>query len=420
MYFSMFFQGALGIILAHVMGPKLLGLYAITLTAVGTVSLLLDVGQGYSVLTLLSEAYGKKDREEVRRVLRYYIQITLRWVMPMTVVLIIVVPFIAHLLLPKNTNSAFLVQIGLLPLLFSPFNDGVQLSLQCARRITSLAKTDVIYAFLDFLFPLTFIAISPTVTALLLGRLTAMIAKTMLSLTLWRRFFRNDPLMPTFRELRKPVSGSAKPLLSLGIWIALSRQSGKIIGYLPIYLLTAFATPTAVGQYNYLMSYLSFGSNFSGSINRLLGSILPAIYSSNPKGFRRAFWKANIGNMCVTLVIALPLLILGNHGLTFLYGKAFAVPSIVFLLLGITAFDDIVSGFGSYYRIHHALALSMLAQTISACVGLAVWSLTFRSLNPLVAIAVFGLASSITSKIGHVINFLYLEHRSAAAQLCAS
>ena len=58
------------IIIARLMGPRLLGLYALTFTIIGTVGMLTDLGQNYSVTTLLPEAYGRKSPEEVAGVMR--------------------------------------------------------------------------------------------------------------------------------------------------------------------------------------------------------------------------------------------------------------------------------------------------------------------------------------------------------------
>lgn len=408
-FVTMGLQFVLSIALARLLGVTSFGLYTLILTAVTTLSVVLDAGEGYSMLTLFSEAYGRKSRQELTSVLKYYVVITLRWTTPVVVVLICATPFFIPLVY-KTAAISLWVQIGLFTLLFTPIHELTQLTLQGVRNIRALTVTDILFGFLDGAIPLLFLTISPTITSVMLGRLASAVFKAATCLWFWRTHLGPDPLLPTFRELmrakRPPFS-----MFKLGFWIAANKQSSKVIGYVPYYLLGLAGLPQVVGQYKSFSSYLSISGLFSGTVSRLLGSVLPQVYSRSHSAFNDSFWKGNIGNMLVTVVILLPLLLLGNTGLTFLYGPEYAVPPMAFALIFLTCFDGITVGFGSYYRIHNAIHLAILNQVGSLLVGLLAWWLVPTD-HPLVSVVLLTVVSSTFSKCMHFLCFRWIERHS--------
>lgn len=408
-FVTMGLQFVLSIAVARLFGASSLGLYTLILTAVTTLSVVLDAGQGYSMLTLFSEAYGKQDRKKLTAVLRYYLLVTVRWTLPLIVILIVASPFVIPLIYKTQAISLW-VQLGLATLLFTPFQELTQLTLQGVRNIKALTTTDILFGLLDGIVPLAFVVVAPTITSVMTGRLVAAVMKASVCLFFWRRHLRSEPLLPSLRELRASKAKTSS-LFRLGFWIAANKQSSKLIGYVPYYLLGLAGLPLAAGQYRSLSSYLNISGLFSGTVSRLLGSVLPNVYTRNNEKFRESFWKGNIGNMLTTLVLLLPLLLLGNAGLTFLYGPEYAVPTVIFPLLLLTGFDGITVGFGSYYRIHNAIHLAMLNQLASLVAGLLAWWL-IPTPHPLVSITLFTVAGSLVSKLGHWINFRIIEKRS--------
>ncbi|MBU0975409.1 oligosaccharide flippase family protein [Patescibacteria group bacterium] len=393
------------IILARLLGPRAVGLYALTFTIMGTVGILLDLGQNYSLITLLPAAYTQKNKESVRDSMSYFLSISLLWVLPVALLMIIATPWLINQFYPEH-EIALLVQTAFITLLFLPFHDFFRLILQSTRRIKKLVAIDIIFDSLDMVLPLLMLIWQQTVFALVLGRVMAAFIKSAISFLLWKRYFNEDDLIASLSTMLRYINlKSIAKGLNLGLWISADKHIYRIMNSIPTYLLGIYGSVTEIGKYKYLMSYLGIANLFSGNVNKLLNTVLPSIHAKNIDKFHSSFWKGSIGNGIISSAILIPLIILGNNGISFLYGNEFVVPYIVFPMLLVLALDSLTVGFGTYYRIHNALHLAIISQIVSAAVGLLVWIMTNQSLPMFIAVILYYVSYSLTSKVIHIINF---------------
>jgi len=414
-WLTMIMQFASSIVLARVLGARAVGLYALTFTIVGTVGMLTDLGQNYSVTTLLPEAYGKRSKQEVEEVIAYFVRIALWWVFPITILLVVCTPWLIERFYPGN-DIVILVRLALVTLLFLPAHDLVTLALQGARKIPALMRTELLYNILDLGLPLAMLFWERSVTALVLGRLIAAATKAGISLLLWRGNLRTDPLMPSLRVVLRSLPSIPKRRgLSLGLWIAADKQMSKLANYIPNYLLALFGSATTVGQYRYMLAYLQLSLMFSTNVGRMMGSVLPFLHITNAQRMRKAFWKGSIGNLIITYTLLIPLVMLGNRGLVFLYGTEFAVPSVIFPLMLIIGLDAITVGFSSIYRIHRALYLTIWLQFASVGSGLLVWWFAQPRVGAFIATVLYLVAASLVSKLCHAVNFHIIRSKEEPA-----
>jgi len=65
------------IILARLLQPESYGVYGLIFAFVGLVGIFMNWGGVFASLTLLSGAYAKKDKQEVKNILTYFVKITL-------------------------------------------------------------------------------------------------------------------------------------------------------------------------------------------------------------------------------------------------------------------------------------------------------------------------------------------------------
>ena len=345
--------------------------------------------------------------------MRYFLRVALLWVYPVTLLLLLATPFVIRFFSPDN-DIAFWVQLGLLTLFCLPIHDLLSLTLQSARKIVPLTVVDIVWNTLDIGLPLLLLLWERSVTALVLGRVASAAAKAALSPLLWRLYLKGDPMLPSISSLRGSTSSMHRGL-TLGLWIAADKQVGKLSGYVPTYLLGLLGSATAIGQFRVLISYINIAFMFSSNVGRLMSSVLPYLYAKNTKNMTRAFWKGNIANMLLTFVILVPLMLLGNTGLTFLYGPAFALPKAAYLLMLIAGIDGITVGFGSYYRIHHALAFAITSQVFAVICGVIVWLCTFRSVPAIIAVVLYHVTNTLSSKVSHFINMWIIAARDRRA-----
>ncbi len=412
MWFTTVLQAAVGIITARLLGVEQYGLFALVLTAVTTIGALTNVGQSFSTLTLLAEGYTRQSRAEVDRALAHYMQCCCYWMLPLTIG-----GGIVTLFFPVSATTQWWIILGLLTLPPAIITDLMSIIFQGTRRIKTLAQMESVFAVADVVFPLAALCISPTVTALLCGRLISAFVRAGIALLFWQRNLQDDPHLPGLAIRRwlfqTPFQREA---LKLSGWIAADVQVDRIFRQLPYYLLGLAGLPAAVGQFRALMSYIDLSNTLSGSAGRLLGSVLPSLYVKDEKAFEKSFWKANLMNLLLTGSILLVLLAFGNSAFTFIYGPEFAVPPVAFLLLVPLALNGITVGFGTYYRVHRALPLVIWGQAVSAVASLSAWFLFRDTLSPLVDTLLAYAVANLVSKLCHAVNFTIVKRRVARAK----
>lgn len=411
-FVTMGFQAVASIIIARVLGPQQLGLYAITLAIVATVGLLTNLGQNKGLVTLLSEAYGKESKEGVLKALTYHVQVTLWWTVPMIILCLLATPIILHIFYPEHPIGLWVI-LGLCTLFALPAYDLFTVTLQSRRDIKKLTVVELVFAILEAGLPLLLLFLWEfSVTALMTGRLISAIGKGGCSLAWWRWLLKHDSLLPRARELIKAaMTRLHRKEIKLGLWIAADSHINTLTVQTPIYLLGIFGSAAMVGQYRVLMSYVVLSTQLSGSVGKLMNSVLPHLYTRNFAAFHRSFWKGNIGNLLLTYVILIPLLILGNTGIGVLFGDQYSLPPVVFLIISLWGLNGLTVGFGTYYRIHRALHLILWLQAVSVFAGLAMWYVLYRmGVNVLVTTVAYVITHSTVGKLCHIVNFRIMHH----------
>lgn len=412
MWFTTVMQAITGILTARLLGVEQYGLFALVLTAVGTIGAFANIGQSFSALTLLSEGYARRSRDEADSALAHYVQCCVYWMLPLTLSAS-VLSFVA----PVGPETRWWLALGFLTLPPMIVTDFMSLVFQGTRRIPALTKMESIFAVIDAVLPLAFLLSWPSITSLLCGRLLSSILRALVALCFWYTELRHDPLLPGLAVrrwlLRTPFQRQA---LKLAGWIAADVQVDRIFRQIPYYLLGFSGQTAAVGQFRALMSYVDLSNALSGSAGRLLSSVLPSLYVKDEKAFERSFWKANLANLAVSGAILMVLLAAGNSLLTLLYGEAFAVPTLAFVFLSPLVLNGITVGFGTYYRIHRALPLVIWAQCVSAGSSLAIWFAFRGTLDPLLDTVLAFATANLVSKFCHIVNLNIVQRRLAGAR----
>lgn len=413
MWFTAVMQAITGILTARILGVEEYGLFALVLTAVSTVGALANIGQSFSALTLLSEGYARNSRDEADSALAHYVQCCAYWMLPLTVI-----AGVLALFAPVSLSIRWWLVLGLLTLPPTIITDFMSLVFQATRRISTLAKMESVFAVFDALLPLGFLLVSESVTGLLWGRLLSSVLRAIVALLFWRMHLRDDPHLPGLAVrrwiLQTPFQRQA---LKLAGWIAADVQVDRIFRQIPYYLLGLTGQTAAAGQFRALMSYVDLSNTLSGATGRLLGSVLPSLYVKNEQAFERSFWKANLANFALSGSILFILLVAGNSAFTLLYGKAFAVPPIAFVLLAPLILNGITVGFGTYYRVHRALPLVIWGQCVTAASSLTVWFAFRGTLDPLLDTILAFATANLVAKFCHIVNLNIVQRRLARTKV---
>lgn len=407
-------QGGCGIVLARLLGPEKLGLYTVALTIVATIGLLTSIGQSQSFTTLLAEGYGKQSKQAVQSAVGYYLHIFFWWTVPISVCSLIV----SIILVVTQSSAAQLslwVALGIVPFFFAPVSDIMTTTLQCKRQISTLTGIEILFSILDAISIFIVLIVWPqNITVLMLSKIFTNICRAILSLVFLQNIMKTDPLFPRGYEIIHSIKAKMEwPIFRLGLWIAADGQVSKFMWQTPIYLIGAFGSIEQVGLYKVFMSYIDFASKLSGGVGRMMSSVLPHMYMSNPRAFNRSFWKGNIGNMCFMYLTLIPLLFLGNSGLHLFFGPKYSVPSFLFPLMLLWGLNGITVGFASFYRIHRALHLSVLLLLVSGLLSLVVWYglLLWSPFDVFTSTVLYFVCYSTIGKVLHAGNFYMLNRR---------
>ena len=199
-FFSIFLTIVSSIILARLLHPELYGLYGLIFAFVGLVGIFIDWGGNYASLTLLAENYAKKNKEEIKNILVYFVKITLLGIGIVGVIILVFSPFLTEIIY-GNSQIGDWARVVLMATFLGIFYTGVVIVLQVIRKISQLAFLEVFNKFVYVLLPISFVVIGWGLTGLVWAHFLSSFIFLILSLLIYRSLTREDNLLPNVRKI---------------------------------------------------------------------------------------------------------------------------------------------------------------------------------------------------------------------------
>lgn len=364
----------LSVALARVLGREAYGAYALVVSAMTAVSLFKRLGQDYVATTHLAAAYARRDPAAAREALVSFNAVNL-WS-----TLVVIPP--AMVLAPSVMGAFFgderlgdALRLALLPPIWAPAMATLIIILQSSRRVVALAILESAQTLALALCGLTLplldrvmasaipsalnaskqLGLPPTLPAppaaamtmlVFAGQAAASLVFALIALLMYSRRREVEPFLPSLGAL---ASGALRPVAATwqnfrsGLAVALDKNLISLYPLAPILLLGALAPTEEVALLRVAMSYLAVPLLALGAISRLLMVKLPELHATQPERMRRFFLQVTASGGAISILLALPFVILAPWAIGLLYGPEFAAAASLAPLL---ALDPLLAGFG--------------------------------------------------------------------------
>lgn len=383
------FTLALGFV-TSVMYPRLIGLeafglYAVILAFVGLGSMCMSYGQETSTTTFLAEAQGRKDKQAMKNVLRYYVQMTILSTC-VGVAFYLSAPALANALqgdvLIGKLGRLIIVNSMLQPPTFLLF-----LALQLEHRIGTIvfleSASDVLQITLSILLLLN----GWGVEGILIGTLAISLISAPIFIVLFERSAKRQGLPSLLTIL--PEIGSFRGTTGYalqGLWIALDRHvSRNAYPNLFIVILDRIAPREIVGLFKLGLKLAQLPAELVNSgISRMSSVSIPKIATQD----RKALKKSCIRLISITLaimtgavlgaVIFIPLLV------PIVYGSEFTGVIPIFLaILPFNFFSAMNIASVPLARVYRKVWAMTLVNLTGIGIGISLFFLVFQYIFPL-------------------------------------
>jgi len=252
-FLSIFLGAVSSIILARLLQPELYGIYGLIFAFVALVGIFVDWGASYASLTLLAENYTKKNKQEIKNVLTYFIKITFLAILVVGVLGLILAPLLTELLY-ENSRIGSLARIILISTFLGVVYNLLIIILQVIRKIKQLTILESFNKFIYSLLPVAFILIGWGLVGVIWGHLVSALIFLIYAIFTYSSLVKKDNLLPSFKQIFSNLRKiKISKYFSFGFLIALDKNIGRLVTLLPVIFLGVFALPQEVG---YLKSHL--------------------------------------------------------------------------------------------------------------------------------------------------------------------
>jgi len=401
-FFSIFLSIASSIILARLLHPELYGVYGLIFAFVGLVGIFMSWGGDFASLTLLSEAYAKKDKQEVKNILTYFVKVTLLAICIVGILSVFLAPFLTGLLY-NDSQIGNWAKIVLLASFLGVVYGLLIIVLQSIRKIKQLTILEVFNKFVYTLFPIIFVLLGFGLTGIVWGYFISSFIFLVLAIFLYSFLIKKDEFLPNlsqiFSNFRKI---KFKKYFNFGFLIAIDKNISRFVSLLPVIFLGIFASMQDIGYFKIALGYIVIPSMILEPISRLLTVQLPKSKSYNSQTLKEHFYKTAIYSGLISVLLAIPFVMLAPYLIKLFYGMEY-IPSIqlVYYLSVLIIFSGFSVGIGAFYRTVNRMKTSI---TINIFYTISIILLIFiliKFYNPLMSVILSLIISAIIFLVLH-------------------
>jgi len=381
--FSISLSFLASIIFARILGPDNYGIYSLIFALTGLIGIFVGLGADYTTLTLLPEAYAKKDRREIKNILAYFFKISLIFTVLVNLIAIVIAPLISEILYHQKIIgqlARWILTASIIQIFFIFF----LLVLQSTRKIKSLAIIENTQKLFYNLIPIILVLWGLGLLGIVWGRFLAEIVLFIVAFIGYEMIAKKDELVPSLRKIFPHIFRvKIKRYFKLGLWITINKKISDLTGLLPVTLLGIFAITTSqVAYFKIALSYIGLSLVLLTPISRLLAVQLPKSKAYSLNILKRDFWKSSIFSGVIYLLVILIFIMAASFLVEIFYGENYSicVKLIYALSLG-KIFGGFAVGYGAILRVLNKLKIAVMANIISLFLAL----LTFLILRDVIS-----------------------------------
>lgn len=399
-------QALIGVMLARILQPEAYGVYALTFSLAGFLSIFLALGAPDAATTLLSASYARNDKEETREVFAFLLKMTI-----ITGALALVValfgPWIAEHFYKNATIGWYALVLVAASVISTTFNSFSGIMLQILGRIRAMTLLGMGDQLTRSTLSLGLVTLGLGVLGSVTGHFLGAVVIFFISLFIWRKIQRqHSTIVPSVRSLlRELPKAKIKKYLGFSIWIALDRNFGNLYASLPLLISGIYLTTSEVTYFKLAFGYINLALSLLGPISTLLNVEFPKMQVEGGRRLARNFIKVSLYSLLLSTVLTIGAIIAAPIAFNILYGESF-LPSVKYItgLLGYGALMGIGVGLGPVWRAIRKVHMSIMINLITLAIGIPFGVILIRQYG------VWGTVASVSIwyTMSHWTSFIYL------------
>lgn len=399
-------QAVVGILLARLLRPELLGIYSLAFGLAAITSLIIGAGIQEAVSSLLGRTYAQKDGVEIENILSFMLKITF-FAALIVLVFSFFLPDIADKLYDNSVigiyASIIVVAVVLSSFFFTLAYSVFQVTGQI-KSLTYLIVTDQsLRSGLSLVLVIAGLGVGGAVSGHLIGALIIFISSALLFRSLRTR----DAFFPSLRRLIVSTKNvSLKKYFSFTFWVALDRNMSNLFMALPVILTGIYVTVSEVSFFRLAFGYVNLALSLLGSISVLLNVEFPKLQIENRGKLAENFKRVSLYSFALSILLTIAAIIISPFAFRILYGEDF-LPSVPYVsgLIIYGALYGIGAGLGPMWRALNKVKISIFINLIvlSGGIPLGLWLIKNYSLWGSVVMV------TIWFTISHVTSFIYIS-----------
>ncbi|MFA6227921.1 MAG: oligosaccharide flippase family protein [Patescibacteria group bacterium] len=392
------------VVYAHLLGVGTYGDYALIFALAALIGLFMDWGTGYATLTLLAEAYTRKNRSEIKDIITYFLKLNLIITVTFGLVAIIFTPTLAGWFY-HNPLIGQLARLVIIGSIFKIFFSLLINLLQVMRKIKYLTIIENVNKFFAVVLPVILVLMGFGLAGIVYGYLLTIIGSMVFSILVYRNFSRRNPLVPSFSEIIDNFfKVKIKKYFKFGFILAIDKNLSNLFGILPLIVLGYLAASTDVANLKIALAYLALPNGFLNPISRLLQVQLPKAKVAGIKDLKVNFYKSSFYAGTIFIFLTLGFLFFAPFLIKLVYGKSFAASAqLVYPLSLSVIFSGFAIGFGSIYRTINKNIFAIAINSASILSGFIVLFFALKSLSPLNSVVLLIVYWSLFNLISHLL-----------------
>lgn len=401
-------QAIIGIVIARLLQPELLGVYSLAFGLAAMTSLIIGAGIQEAASSLLGRAYAQKDRSETENILGFMLKITF-FASVIVLVFSFFLPTIADRLYGNSIIGIYASIIIVAAILSSFFFTLAYSAFQVTGKIKTLTYLIIsdqsLRSGLSLILVVAGLGVLGAVSGHLIGALIIFLSSALLFMNLRTEY----SVFPGLRGLVVVAkNANIKKYFGFTFWVALDRNMGNLFMSLPVILTGIYVTASEVSFFRLAFGYVNLALSLLGPISVLLNVEFPKLQIENRGKLAQNFKRVSLYSLGFSIFLTVAAIIVSPIAFKILYGKNF-LPSIPYVagLIIYGALYGIGVGLGPMWRVINSVKVSIVINLIILGIGipLGLWLIKNYGLWGSVMMV------TIWFTVSHLTSFVYLSRK---------
>jgi O-antigen/teichoic acid export membrane protein len=362
---------AASVVFARVLGPEDYGIYALIFAFVGLIEIFMNWGADYATITLLAEAWARRDKEEIKNIIVFFVKTSLIISFTIGLLAILLAPILAEKIYHQHFQvgllARWIIAAGLIRFVFFLST----IILQVSRKIKYLTTLENINKIIYIIIPVGLVFLGLGIYGIVIGHLISALIFFIFSFYLYQKLLKRTELLPNLKEIwRELKTVSIKKYFKFGFLIAINKNLANLYSILPITFLGMLMTGTQISYFKIAFSYIGLSLMFLGPISRLLMVQLPRSKVQGHQVLKEHFFKTAFYSFLIICVIIIPMVFLSKYLVVFFYGANY-LPTVklIYLLWPYALIAAWGIGLGALYRTINKMKAAIIIDTVNLVIG---------------------------------------------------